>query len=1219
MIARRLTLATLASLCTQSRRLAVVLATVVCALTGSLVFASAPALASVHIFLTSFGSSGSGAGQVSLASNSGVAVNNATHDVYVADTGNARVDQFSSAGTFIRAWGYGVTDGTTNALQTCTVTCFAGLSGAGAGQFTTPTFVAVDNSIGLSQGDVYVGDTGTNTVSKFSASGAYVSSNNGSGATTPIAGPFGPLAGIAVDTGGNLWVYDGNANMFEFAQDGTFVTDWNSGRSVVSDGIDVDSAGNLYVITGGGSVEQFSATGTDVGPVNGDASNPTGFAFDRSSNELYMDSGGSLVRHYASSCDAGGNCTAVDSFGSGNLSGAAGLAVDSSAGAVYAADSGEQRVDVFGPPPAIPPTIDSTSVAGVGSATANLSARVNPNYFDTHYHFEYVSDASFQASGFAGAIGIPQPEGDLGSAGVDQSATVLVLGLLVNTTYHYRVVADNGNGGPQPGPARTFTTQPPGGAFQLPDGRGYEQVTPAVKGGGSLPRLPTSSGSVDALQSMGLQTSTSGDGIGYRTLVPLPGSQAGGNGSYLASRGAGGWSSQSLIPPQASTTFILQTPRIVAYSSDLSTAVLADGGSPSGAGTGQDYPPLVPGEPPNNQNLFLRDNTSASYQLMDVTPPGATPSNTGFEGASADFRHIIFGSVAKLTPDAIDFTSGTPAAGGGNLYEWFGGAVSLVGQVPPAGATSCGGGGPACVASPVGAGVGGGTSGFGTGGGGGGGRFLNAVSSDGSKVFFLNGNGFFLSPPFSPYQLYVRENGTTTVEVSASQKSNGSGPGGTDPNGPLSPLYWPASSDGSRAFFTNCEQLTNDSTADSTDTTSGQCAGGRDLYRYDTASGALADLTVDHNGDPHGADVQGVLGSSADGSYVYFVANGVLAPGASLGDCRFEGGAYVGQCSLYLSHGGATTFIARLDSGSVSANGDYLDWREFTARVTPDGTRLAFDSIRSLTGYDNTIAGGGPCGYDRVSGAPLPPACNEVFLYDAGTNRLVCASCNPSGGRPIGPSSIDLVEPFFDAGGSSSYLPRNLSADGSRLFFDSSDALVPGDTNGKQDVYEYANGRPYLISSGTSKDDSTFLDAGLSGNDVFFSTSAQLVGQDTDREFDIYDARVGGGFPGPPVPSVACQGDACQGPVAAPNDLTPNSLSFSGPGNPAAPHTSVSVTRPLTRAQKLSKALKACRKKAERRRRASCVAQARRLYGPRKASKKAAKQSTMHSGSGGSR
>jgi hypothetical protein len=128
------------------------------------------------------------------------------------------------------------------------------------------------------------------------------------------------------------------------------------------------------------------------------------------------------------------------------------------------------------------------------------------------------------------------------------------------------------------------------------------------------------------------------------------------------------------------------------------------------------------------------------------------------------------------------------------------------------------------------------------------------------------------------------------------------------------------------------------------------------------------------------------------------------------------------------------------------------------------------------------------------------------------------------------------------------------------------DALVPQDSNGTEDVYQYeppglggcteqsptfgaaSRGCVNLISSGTSGEESAFLDASESGNDVFFLTSAQLAHRDVDTAIDVYDARVGGGEPEPPPPP-SCEGDACQTPVQAPNDPTPGSLTFSGPGN----------------------------------------------------------------------
>jgi Tol biopolymer transport system component len=345
----------------------------------------------------------------------------------------------------------------------------------------------------------------------------------------------------------------------------------------------------------------------------------------------------------------------------------------------------------------------------------------------------------------------------------------------------------------------------------------------------------------------------------------------------------------------------------------------------------------------------------------------------------------------------------------------------------------------------------------------------------------------------------------------------------------------------------------------------------------------LSDLTVDHN-DPGGAQFQGVLGASSDGSYVYFVADGVLAAGASPGTCATG----AGECNLYVSHSGVKKFIARLSTS------DRTEWKAgFTPRVSADGTHLAFSSVRGLTGFDTD-------GF------------NEVYLYDATSSQLVCASCNTTNARPIGDASLPGYE--------TPYRPRSLSSDGSRLFFTSLDAVTPGDVNGKQDVYEYEDGQPHLVSTGTSNADSGFVDASESGDDVFIQTSEQLVGQDIDPKADIYDARVGGGFPFTPG-ALPCAGDACKPPPAgAATDQATGSVSFSGPGDSAVGAPATVKPKALTRAQKLAKALKVCKRKPKRRRPA-CTARARKLYGPRKAVKKtvvkrAAKRSSTRNGRG---
>jgi hypothetical protein len=281
--------------------------------------------------------------------------------------------------------------------------------------------------------------------------------------------------------------------------------------------------------------------------------------------------------------------------------------------------------------------------------------------------------------------------------------------------------------------------------------------------------------------------------------------------------------------------------------------------------------------------------------------------------------------------------------------------------------------------------------------------------------------------------------------------------------------------------------------------------GDRHLYRY-LAGGAATDLT------PSGG-VAGVLGASPDGAYVYY-----------------QDGAALKQW-----HGGTTAVIA---AGVAAAATSNYPPSTGTARVSADGARLAFVSSAELTIYDNAGR-------------------SEVYLYGpppgGGAPELVCTSCNPTGERPQGNSSLPgaLVN-----GSTIAYKPRALSAGGTRLFFDSSDKLVVQDTDSRPDVYEWeADGtgdcvRPSgcvgLVSGGRS-DGGSLIDAGADGRDVYFITNESLVQADPGS-IDLYDARVGGGFSIPQTP-IACIGDACQALPSPPDDPTPGTLTKNS-GNP---------------------------------------------------------------------
>ncbi len=168
--------------------------------------------------------------------------------------------------------------------------------------------------------------------------------------------------------------------------------------------------------------------------------------------------------------------------------------------------------------------------------------------------------------------------------------------------------------------------------------------------------------------------------------------------------------------------------------------------------------------------------------------------------------------------------------------------------------------------------------------------------------------------------------------------------------------------------------------------------------------------------------------------------------------------------------------------------------------------------------------------------------------------------------------------------------PTNLSEDGARVFFDSEEALVPQDDNGQLNVYEWERegagscatgqgGCLYLISTGQSADPSFFAGAGgPNGNNVLFFTRQSLVGQDTDENVDVYDARIGGGLAAQTTtaPVAPCLGEECRA-SQTPNRRRGHHVSqvFSGPGN----LMSVTEPVPVSKAKAPSKTVKKKKKK----------------------------------------
>ena len=493
---------------------------------------------------------------------------------------------------------------------------------------------------------------------------------------------------------------------------------------------------------------------------------------------------------------------------------------------------------------------------------------------------------------------------------------------------------------------------------------------------------------------------------------------------------------------------------------------------------GEEGPILAAGGTPGILDYYIHNDITGGYQSLAA---GIEGGEVNFSDASYDDSRILFEDTAKLTSNAVPKVP--------NLYEWSAGRITLVGVLSHGEAPEEG-----AVAGPGGRAIeelepgqefgfplpGGSIRHFYT---------QNTLSEDGSRVFFTDvGTG----------RIYMREPETeTTIEISAGQ------------------AYWRAATpSGSRVFYTE--------------------GGGasRNLYRFDVASKAREPITTG------AAHVLGTFGISNDGSYVYFVADGVLA-----GENAEHHLPTGGEPNLYVWHeGSGITFIdmlkPELDEPDWTDNAETVPGPAQggkSARVTPGGHTVVFTSANQLTDYANA---------GHV----------ELYSYGASEAKISCISCNPSG--IVASSGVQLTDHAgFGPGIRNSIATRNFSEDGDQVFFQTTEGLVPQDTNGQMDVYEWertgtgtcleGGGNCIdLISTGESPSESYFGDASADGSDIFFFTRQSLVGQDQDENADLYDARENGGIGRQNQISISqCASETSCRPLPGP---TPPSLSLVG-------------------------------------------------------------------------
>lgn len=810
--------------------------------------------------------------------------------------------------------------------------------------------------------------------------------------------------------------------------------------------------------------------------------------------------------------------------------------------------------------------VDAQWASEVAAHSAFLHAELNPLGVSGEWWLEYGTSEGYGHATVP--VALPASFGDLAVGAV-------LSGLEPATTYHYRFAAADEREGAEytvHGEDRTLATQPAGLGFSLADDRAWEMVSPPDKHGGSI-KLGYGEGQI--------QAAADGEATSYLSAGSIEAAPEGNRtlerSSVLSRRdSSGGWSSKDISTPNAAVASDAAGAGFEyrLFSSDLGSALLEPRSST----------PLSPDA--SERTPYLRQNTEppgytplvvgcpsppepcppAVEEHADVPPgtefgvaPGDNPlivpnGAVQVEGAAPDLAHVVLKSAVPLVAGAAVHS----------LYAWTAGRppaqrLQPVSELPEGGSV---------VAGELGSQHA---------------SVRGAISADGSRVFWSGFKGLDPTHP-TPGALYLRDTEREeTLRLDAVQP-------GAFGTGKAFPLFQGADSQGTVAFFTDTQNLTEDANEN-----------GADLYRCRVVVEGgelkcdLTDLTA-HTANPadpfESAEMQGLAaGVSEDGAHVYFVARGVLSSNAVENGAGVEE-ARPDQPNLYLwQEGSGVRFIATL------AEEDERDWSGFsidpgelgqpaaeqTAAASPSGRYLAFMTALPLTGYDNRDARTGE-------------ADQEVFRYDAeangGEGGLICASCNPSGARPAGLRGYEGAggAPFYDfqelwtqdqplaavlpdatrlgkGGASSLYRPRAVQDNG-RLFFNAADSLVAADSNGTWDVYEYeptgagsctassggagtarsAEGCVSLISSGTGDEEAGLLDASEGGNDVFFFTSAQLSVTDEDQETDVYDARVDG-VPATLTPHAECLGEACQPPYSPPNDPTPASSSFKGAGN----------------------------------------------------------------------
>jgi hypothetical protein len=715
-----------------------------------------------------------------------------------------------------------------------------------------------------------------------------------------------------------------------------------------------------------------------------------------------------------------------------------------------------------------------------------------------------------------------------------------------------------------------------GPALALPEGRVYEMVSPIYKGGYGV-------GSIVAV-------APGGEGVAFNAQGSFAGapSSPGVNG-YLARRGGAGWSTASLtIPATIAPSTGISSP--LDFSSTLESTLV-------GGGLGANIAAAKEG---SEAEYFLHGvdtpDTAENYAPAS-TVLGAPFDGIFYAGASADLSHILLhsGQEDRLLPQASEFAQ--------SLYELV---TRGEGAAPVPRLVGVNNAGepidPYCQVERGSAD----------------GKAFNAVSADGSEIFFTtNANRAAgtscdgapgITNPANPAILYVRLAGQHTLQVSAPLPSECAigAPCAEAPQARTE--FVGANREGTKVFFTTTQPLVSGDTDRGRDLYMARigCPGGAgescaasqrtvsSLVQVSRAAsaGEPADVSLEVKAEP-------MVVVSADGSHVYFTARGALSAGANA-----EGRLPVKDAeNLYVYDsvaGGSPVFIGDLCTGpglsgqaadfqcpieptkqntQEEGSGALLSLPLAGAQVTADGSFLVFETYARLVAGDADEA-------------------VDVYRYDAASGRLDRVSGGEAGFDGNGNADVNArLEslPFQEGFARENALlsGRAVSEDGSRVVFSTTEALSPEAVAGRLSVYEWheepgrSEGVVSLISAGGSSEQALDVQISPSGRDVFFITSQGLVSRDTDGLPDVYDARLEGGFAPVPASPQPCSGDACQGSLSVPAPLLlPGSVSQSPDGNyaSASAQSSSTSTKAAKSSKKVKSSKKKMRKKASKRR-----------------------------------